>query len=220
MRPEDVLFSLRGKEREAKRCFGMAMERSRGVIRLNWRVEKSGEVSRALVEQTTLNEPEVEACLNDFVAGLRYAPADTPLDASWTFVQGLGGPGVLERAKARASDRQRQRDAQRGNGPVVDPRSPGKLSVEQIENVADHGFRLYAFCMREGVNRDLQLKGQVLLQFTIDHRGKVRSISDAGSDLPDLEVIDCVAQGFYAMEFPPPSGGILRLSYSILLNEE
>ena len=73
--------------------------------------------------------------------------------------------------------------------------------------------------MRDGLSRNIELTGRVLLNFTIDQDGQVAEVKDAGSDLGDLSVIDCVAEAFYAMEFPEPEGGVVRLRYSILLNE-
>jgi hypothetical protein len=58
------------------------------------------------------------------------------------------------------------------------------------------------------------------LHFTIDRDGRVAGVRDAGSDLPDRGVIDCVAEAFYALQFPEPEGGAVRLRYSILLNEK
>jgi hypothetical protein len=102
----------------------------------------------------------------------------------------------------------------------VDPGSRGRLSVSEIESVAEHGFRLYGFCLREGLNRDIRLNGRVELRFTIDDDGRVRDVSDAGSDLADVGVIDCVAEAFYALRFPEPDGGSVHLRYAFLLNED
>lgn len=225
MPPEDVLFALRSKQGDVTRCFEVSGYR--GAVRTSFRVEPSGEVRRAEIEPSSPASSPVEACLLDVIRGLHFDPRDTTLLAGWTFVRGLADRSVLERAERRSrskkrklSPSERRLEEQRGGGPIVDPRSPGTLSTAAIENVAEHGFRLYAFCLRDGLNRNVRLNGRVLLDFSIDPNGHVQRVEEAGSDVPDLAVIDCVAEAFYAMQFPQPSGGSVRLRYSVLLNEE
>lgn len=212
---EDVLFGMRGKEQEARRCFGVTGDTARATAQLSWHVATSGEVRDVQVEHST-TAAEVDDCLKDFVAGLHYGRRESPGLATWTFVHGLADRDLVR----RSATRKRRRQNQNTRGALVDASSPGTLPTDQIESVAEHGFRLYAFCLREGLNREPKLSGRVVLKFTIDARGWVTSVSDAGSDLPDLTVIDCVAQGFYAMRFPKPAGGAVRLSYAVVLNED
>ncbi len=223
MTPDDVLFSLRHKESESRRCFEMVEGRLRGTARFSWTVGTEGRVSDVRLLDSTTGVPEVDACLEEFVGHLSYNRRERPARATWTFVHGLADQGVLSRAdrrEKRARRGSRAQDGDRFHGAVIEEGSRGQLDAARIEDIAEHGFRLYAFCMREGVNRDSALSGRVVLRFTIDPQGEVRQVADGGSDLPDLGVIDCVAQSFYAMRFPKPSGGSLRLRYSILLNEE
>lgn len=214
--PDDVLQALRGREYEVESCFDRG--EGRGLVRLGWAVGPDGAARDVRVERSTVGNGGVEACLAKFVEKLRFELQEAPAQASWTFVRGVGDEGVLERAARRS--KRRGNASERNQGVVVDEASPGRLAVSAIENVAEHGFRLYAFCMREGLNRNIRLNGRVMLQFTIGSDGRVEGIRDAGSDLPDLEVIDCVAEAFYALKFPEPEGGAVRLRYSILLNEK
>ncbi len=214
--PDDVLFSLRHKQSEVARCFNGVGAAVRGIARFEWVVENNGSVSQVELVESTTNLADVDECLREFVSNLHYSQRETPAKATWTFVRGLATRDVLSRSGAR----QQRNRKDRFTGAELDERSPGKLDATTIEDVAEHGFRLYAFCMRDGLNRDAKLSGRVLLSFTINQQGHVREVADVGSDLPDLGVIDCVAQSFYAMRFPKPDGGHLRLRYSILLNEE
>jgi hypothetical protein len=211
MPPEQVLFGFRGRLPEVRRCFEGS---DGGIVHLSWRVDESGQVRDTSVQKSTLDTPAVERCLSDVVRDLHFGERALVANASWTFVHGVADPSALERA-GQMNERRTQR---RNGGVVVDPSSPGRLPIDQIENVAEHGFRLYAFCMREGLNRDISLSGRVLLRFTIDPAGQVQGVRDAGSDLADVEVIDCVAEAFYAMRFPEPEGGSVHLKYSLLLN--
>jgi hypothetical protein len=216
LRPDAVLFALRNKRSEARRCFEQSS--TPGSVHLAWQVTPLGDVEEVeLVRSDSARDSN--RCLVDFASNLRFDRRDNRARAEWTFVYGLAGPNAVE-PKAGRSRRSKRRGSDRNSGPVIDKGSAGKLPLDAIENVADHGFRLYAHCMRDGLNRNETLSGRVFLEFQIDPRGRVRSVNDAGSDLPDPSVIDCVAEGFYAMEFPAPSGGEVQLRYAILLNEE
>jgi hypothetical protein len=207
------MWSFRGRLGEVRRCFDGSGE---GRVRLTWQVGANGQVTETSIESSTLGAPDVERCLSAFVSDLRFDRRQADAKASWTFVHGVADESVLERAKRGARDTAQARN----EGVVVDPSSPGRLAVQQIESVAENGFKLYAFCMREGLHRNMRLSGRVRLRFTIDPNGRVRDVNDAGSDLGDLEVIDCVAEAFYAMRFPEPEGGSVHLEYSLLLNED
>jgi hypothetical protein len=232
MPPEQVLFSLRGKESSARRCFENPSPQ-RGFVRVGFRIGTSGNVQDPEVEHATVTEPSVATCLTQFVSDLHFDPQAAPTPASWTFVYGVGDPQILVDAEKRAKVHRKNGKARRGfekpqgkrargrnRGPVFDRDSQGSLPRERLESVVEAGFSLYAHCLREGVGRNRYLSGRVLLHFAIDAAGRVSEVSDGGSDLPDLDAIDCVAQGFYALRFPAPDGGPVGVTYPILLNEE
>lgn len=224
--PDEVLFSLKGKQEAVSNCFARAGSSGRGLARLTWVVDEDGRVQRPEVEHSTVAGAELEQCLEEVVGKLHFTKQPSSQSASWTFVRGLGGDAVLERAArrekeaARKSKRRGRGEKGRNDGVSLDKSSPGELDLAAVESVTEHGFRLYAFCMREGLSRDIELNGRVLLNLTVDPDGSVAQVTDAGSDLGDLSVLDCVAEAFYAMRFPEPQGGEARLRYSILLNED
>jgi len=45
--------------------------------------------------------------------------------------------------------------------------------------------------------------------------GAVSEVSDGGSDLTDRQVVDCIAEGFYALRFPEPQRGSVQVLYRI-----
>lgn len=208
--PEQVLFSFRGRVSEVRNCFHAAPS---GFVRLSWRVNGAGEVTDSHISESTVRDTAVETCLSQFVRDLTFERNGQARSASWTFVHGVA-------ARSERQRRGRSKSSARAAGVLLEPGSPGRLSVSEIESVAEHGFRLYGFCLREGLNRDIRLNGRVELRFTIDDDGSVRNVSDAGSDLGDFGVIDCVAEAFYALRFPEPDGGSVHLRYSFLLNED
>lgn len=93
----------------------------------------------------------------------------------------------------------------------------GRLPPEVIQRIVRQNFGLFRECYEQGLGRDANLQGRVQVRFVIGRDGKVSSVSDGGSDIPDLAVRDCVIQAFKALQFPPPEGGIVTVVYPILL---
>ncbi len=77
---------------------------------------------------------------------------------------------------------------------------------KQIMVVIDQGKPDMKDCYLVGTFKNAQLTGQVSVNFTIETSGLVSGAVDAGSNIPDKEVVDCVIDVFAALEFP--SGGI------------
>lgn len=80
------------------------------------------------------------------------------------------------------------------------------------------GFGLFAHCYREAIARHPRLSGSVRLRMVIGRDGLVDEIADSNSEIPDAEIIDCVAEGFFALRFPKPRKGTVRLTYRIVFD--
>ena len=91
------------------------------------------------------------------------------------------------------------------------------MAPEVIQAVVRKSFSEFRKCYELGLGRDPNLSGRVGARFVIDRDGRVSSVSDAGSDMPDAEVRSCVLKAFYALRFPPPDGGIVTVVYPIML---
>jgi hypothetical protein len=98
---------------------------------------------------------------------------------------------------------------------VIEPSSSGSMSTDDIDNVVEAGYPLFARCYRDGVSRNNTLDGTVRLHFAISPSGAVSEVSDGGSDLSDRQVVDCIAEGFYALRFPEPQHGQVNVLYRI-----
>ncbi len=48
-----------------------------------------------------------------------------------------------------------------------------------------------------------------------DADGSVSSVEDAGSDLPDAQVVSCVVGTYNSLAFPQPDDGSVRVVYSL-----
>lgn len=212
-----VARALRGNEADLRGCFSSGGEPVRGFMKLSFEIEETGDVSNVEVETSSFAEPAVATCLTERIAALHFDAPDAKAKTQWTFVSGLNQKADDgERPAKRKGKKQRRGDSEQGV--VIDERSRGSLEPEEIEEVVHAGFGLFAHCYREGLGRHPRLAGSVRLRMVIGRDGVVDSLRDADSDIPDPELIDCVAEGFFALRFPKPRKGTVRLFYRIVFD--
>lgn len=211
-----VARALRGNEASLRDCFANEDGPVRGFMRLAFEVEGSGAVSNVEVETSSFAEPNVATCLADRVATLHFEAPGEKTRSQWTFVSGLYEKrDDDERSSKRSKKKKARSDDDGEQGVVIEPKSRGSLEPHEVEDVVHAGFGLFAHCYREGLSRHPRLAGVVRLRMVIGRDGVVDSLRDADSDIPDAELIDCVAEGFFALRFPKPRSGTVRLLYRI-----
>ena len=91
----------------------------------------------------------------------------------------------------------------------------GHIPSEVIQRIVRQNFGRFRMCYEDGMRQNPGLQGRVAVKFAIDRNGAVSLASDAGSDLPDQNVVSCVVRGFSNLSFPEPSGGIVTVVYPI-----
>jgi hypothetical protein len=211
----EVVIKLRGNETDIRRCF-FANPSARGSLSLSWNVNSEGRIERLKRERSTLSDPRVEQCLGEKLYDVHFEPRAQPAHARWTFVFRLVEPSKDRRGhvkKVTRRDRDRAEDSDQGV--QLEKGSPGVLDLAAVDDVVESGFPLFARCYRDGVQRNSDLDGAVRLRFVVGESGHVTVVEDGGSDLTDRQVIDCVAEGFYALHFPEPQRGDAHLVYRI-----
>jgi hypothetical protein len=82
----------------------------------------------------------------------------------------------------------------------------GRLPPEAIQAAVRQNFGRFRLCYEQGLQKNPQLHGRVATRFVIGRDGQVVSAVNAGSDLPDANVVDCVTRAFPSVGFPAPSG--------------
>jgi hypothetical protein len=94
----------------------------------------------------------------------------------------------------------------------------GHLRPEVIQRVVRQNFGRFRFCYEAGLRGDPGLQGRVVVKFVIDRAGAVALSTDAGGDLPDARVTQCVVRAFGDLSFPAPDGGMVTVVYPIVFN--
>ena len=183
---------------------------------------------------SSVADASVEGCLTERVGKMSFGPQSDRLQARWTFVYRLPKlPGVddfLEKRreakeKGRRSKKPKKKkgedfvdDEEQVQGLTIEPSSEGSIEPGAIEDVVYTGYQLFAHCYRDGIERDASLGGVVRLRFVIDDVGEVAGVADSGSELPDQRVLDCMAEGIFALQFPPPRRGDVKVVYRIVFD--
>ena len=216
LEPSKIIFAMGGIENDFRKCF-FRNPRDRGTLHVRWQTDTDGVAHDATIVDSTLETAAVEECLLGRVNDLRFGPLERPAQGEWVFVFRLATPPDPKPSKAGKKAKKRADDD--GEGISVDPNSPGWLEPYRVADIVEAGMGLFARCYRTGISRQEALAGNVRLQFVVGADGRIQTISDQGSDLPDLYAVDCVAEGFYALKFPKPErGGPVTVSYRMRLN--
>jgi len=92
----------------------------------------------------------------------------------------------------------------------------GALPRAEIRRILQQGRARYRACYERGLARNPALAGRVKVRFVIGRDGSVSGVTDAGSDLPDSNVVACVLRALTATRFPRPEGGEVTIVYPLL----
>ena len=96
--------------------------------------------------------------------------------------------------------------------------SNGRLPAEVIQRIVRQNFGRFRLCYEGGLRGNPSLTGRISTKFVIGRDGSVMQSSDAGSDLPDQNVVACVVRSFNSLSFPAPEGGVATVTYPLTLS--
>lgn len=94
----------------------------------------------------------------------------------------------------------------------------GHVRPEIIQRVVRQNFGRFRFCYEAGLRANPSLEGRVVVKFVIDRTGAVSFSGEAGSDLADAHVVQCVVRAFADLAFPSPEGGLVTVVYPIVFS--
>jgi hypothetical protein len=214
-----IVFAMRGHERDFRVCFFQAPN-TRGTVRVAFDVDESGVVEEARLVDSTIQRDGVESCLLARTKDLRFGNQRKPGRGLWTFVFRLVEPMADEDKAALAKKKQAaaKKDAHAEEDEPAVVVEGGGLDERQIAETVEVGFPLFARCYRDALNRRDRMGGSVRFRFSIDESGKIAKLDDLGSEMPDPLAVDCIAEGFYAMNFPAPTDAPVSAVYRLELD--
>jgi hypothetical protein len=222
--PRAVVTAFRGNESSLHACFELSGETARGMLRMSWQVDAAGIASAPRVEEARIGDPTIGECLSEQIGNLHFGTRESATEARWTFVSRLfEPPSPEEEEKKRERERKRYRGKKRPppppeKGVTIERSSPGTMDPAAVDDIVSANFGLFAHCYRGALERRPGLAGVVRLRFVIGASGNVESVRDAGSELPDGKLVDCVAEGFYALSFPKAPGDEVRVLYRLVFD--
>jgi hypothetical protein len=92
----------------------------------------------------------------------------------------------------------------------------GHLPPEVIQRIVRQNAGRMKMCYETGLRTNPTLNGRVTTKFVIGRDGSVSVAQDAGSDMPDQQVVSCVVRSFQNLSFPQPEGGVATVVYPIV----
>ncbi len=96
----------------------------------------------------------------------------------------------------------------------------GRMPPETIQRIVRQNFGRFRMCYEPALHASPQLTGRVSVKFVIDRSGAVAVAQDAGSDLPNADVVACTVKAFAGLSFPEPEGGIVTVVYPLVFSPE
>lgn len=93
----------------------------------------------------------------------------------------------------------------------------GRLAKAAIDQTVAERQGRFAACYGAALATDPALRGTILVNFVVAPDGTVpyAAALEAGTDLPNDRVIDCVLEEFQALVFPKPTGGRAVATYPL-----
>jgi hypothetical protein len=118
-----------------------------------------------------------------------------------------GGDATVKTAGA-GTERKVKGSVKRKNAAAVD--GTGALSPQEVNKVIGRRMGAIKGCYERALRRDPNLKGKLVIRFTISGSGRVTAARAVQNDLTP-EVGNCVAGAFKRFRFPQPDGGTLTM---------
>ncbi len=91
-----------------------------------------------------------------------------------------------------------------------------RLPPQIIQRIVRQNYGAFRSCYQQGLARKPDLQGRVVVRFVIGRDGLVSNVGHA-DELGDPAVANCITRSFYGLTFPQPEGGIVFVTYPIML---
>jgi Ca-activated chloride channel family protein len=97
----------------------------------------------------------------------------------------------------------------------------GGLAKEKVQEILQKELSSFQLCFQEALKAQPNLKGKMVMKFTIDARGRVTQVKVSETDLKakGKELQECVRQRLLSLQFLVPAGGVqVTVTVPFLLN--
>ncbi|MBL8019141.1 MAG: AgmX/PglI C-terminal domain-containing protein [Leptospirales bacterium] len=106
-------------------------------------------------------------------------------------------------------------------GPEAELRIQGKMDPDIIRRIVRAHSNEVSACYTQGLTRDPNLRGRLVVQFAITGTGTVAKSVVQSTTLKDRSVANCVATAVLRWKFPKPrDGGSVMVSYPFMLTSD
>ncbi len=95
--------------------------------------------------------------------------------------------------------------------------APGYPAAALKETFEREQKKLLA-CFEPGRKRNPQLRGRVIVRFTLGTNGRPKAVANQGSNLEDDAVITCVVKVVKGTHFPPTQEGTVTIVYPFIFH--
>jgi hypothetical protein len=91
----------------------------------------------------------------------------------------------------------------------------GLLATEVVKRVVKQNMPKIQACYEQGLARNPKLAGKLTARIIINDEGRVTTSGNGGTDLGNQQVVSCVLEAFYKMQFPKPVKGVVMVVYPL-----
>lgn len=145
--------------------------------------------------------------------GKLYSPGQRMRERPMALTVLRSAPLDMELAQNEAAEEVIEDDM--GEPPAAGPADPETLSNEYIDEMIVHHQPQLQRCWLSRIKEFPQLKGQMVLQFEINRRGRVKEVQAVESSIEDEQLKRCVATVFERIQFRPFKGSEIVLTYPL-----
>ncbi len=101
-------------------------------------------------------------------------------------------------------------------GESEDEETGGRLDPSSIKAVVGKHLDETRYCYEKELAKNPNLRGKVVVSFTITTTGKVTDVTVKDSELGSRNVEDCLIKAIGRWTFPKPEGGSVKVSYPLI----
>ncbi len=193
-------------------------------------LQTSQHFQELLTPNTVGTQPRVLASNAPGAPGLNVDPfGDTPLaDGGFTGTPSVGGPppgggdgplppGLVARPTGGRAPAFKDRAPQPtvGPGPIT---VAGKLDRETVRGIIRRNLSGLRACYQDALQGRPDLSGTVTLDFQILPNGLVTGAAATRATFADPTLVACIVAKIGRLRFPsPPDGGVVRVTYPVIL---